>query len=147
MSAVSTLRNDWPLAVMVAGSAATVAVVVACVIAVTVFGRGSMTFMAAAFACFSLVKLAVAVKGLRELRRFTQAERRVADQVAAGATPDAALPDDPRIDQGGPANFRRYIIMKLLAATLAMFAAVFILVHGPGAAWANGDHAPPPSAR
>jgi len=138
MTVVSTLRNDWPLALMVAGTLATIAVVVACVIAVTAFGRDSMTFLAAAFACFALIKLGVGIKAIRELRRFQQA--------LPTGTDAAALPEDPRIDFGGPTRYRSYVAYKFVTAALAMAAAVIILVHGPTAAWTNARTAPAASA-
>jgi len=142
MTVVSTLRNDWPLAVMVAGTLATIAVVVACIIAVTQFGRDSLTFLAAVFACFALIKLGVAIKAIRELRRFQHAAAAGATDTVTTAAVDA--PEDPRIDHGGPGRFRIYIAFKIVTSSLAMVAAVVILVHGPTRAWTNASTPPAP---
>jgi hypothetical protein len=144
MTVVSTLRNDWPLAVMVAGTLATIAVVVACIIAVTEFGRDSLTFLAAVFACFALIKMGVAIKAIRELRRFNHAVATGAP--GAGAPASGDVPEDPRIDFGGPARYRTYIAFKFVTAALAMVAALVILVHGPAQAWTNASTPPPATA-
>jgi uncharacterized membrane protein YjdF len=106
---------DWPRAVLYAATVGAV-VVVGVSVASLVREGGDRTgsYLAMFMACFSLIKFAVASRAVREVR----------------AVPTGG--DDPRELHGSPGRFWAWVTVKYAVALLAMAAAVFLLVHGPG---------------
>jgi len=106
---------NWPSLIFYAATAVAV-VVTLCAVAAFMTGRRDLgsTLMAAFLACFSLVKFAVGARAVRELNQV----------------PDGGA--DPRELFVTNGRFWLWVVMKNVAAVIALAAAVIILVHGPG---------------
>jgi len=106
---------NWPSMLFYAATA-TAVVVTLCAVGAFMADRRDLasTLMAAFLACFSLVKFAVGARALREL-----------SQVPAGG-------EDPRELFVTNGRFWLWVVMKNVAALIALAAAIIILVHGPG---------------
>ncbi|MBA2479350.1 MAG: hypothetical protein H0V44_01710 [Planctomycetes bacterium] len=106
---------DWPRAVLYTATGAALAIVAVSIASLLRDGGDRMgMFLAMFMACFSLIKFAVASRAIREVR----------------AVPSGG--DDPRDFHGTHGRFWAWVGVKYLVATLAMAAAVFMLVHGSG---------------
>ena len=109
------LGFDWPHAVLLGATACLLAVVAGAIVKlVSGHQDGTWLFLAMFMACFSLFKLMVAMRAVREVRL-----------VPAGG-------EDPRVHFGTPARFRAWVATKIVVSILAMGAATIIVVHGPG---------------
>jgi hypothetical protein len=104
---------NWPNVVVITSALVALLVVVAS-FAAYLRHRSEMTatLMAIFFACFAILKYGVAARALHELR-----------QVKSGGS-------DPRELYGTPGRFWIWLVMKYVAATLALCASVIIMVHG-----------------
>ena len=107
--------SNWPNTVLL-GATVCLLAVVAGAVAQLVAGRSDRTWLLLAMfmACFSVFKLMVAMRAVREVRL-----------VPSGG-------DDPRVHFGTPGRFWTWVGVKVLVAILAMGAAALIVVQGPG---------------
>jgi hypothetical protein len=112
----SAIGFNWPHTILLLATAAALGVVV-CSFGALMAGRTDRValYLAMFMSCFSVFKLMVALRALREVRLHE-----------LGQGPD------PREFFGTRSRFRAWLTVKFVVSVLAMLAALFILVHGPG---------------
>jgi hypothetical protein len=107
---------DWPNAILLAATACLLAVVAGAVAQLVSGHRDGTWLMLAMFmACFSVFKLMVAIRAVREVR----------------LVPQGGI--DPREHFGTAGRFWAWVGLKVVVSIVAMGAAAIIVLHGPGA--------------
>src|SRR3954470_20895953 len=112
----ATFGFDWPNAILLAATVCLLAVVAGAIGQLASGHRdGTWMLLAMFMACFSVFKLMVALRAVREVR----------------LVPKGGI--DPREHFGSAGRFWIWVAVKVVVAIVAMSAAAIIVLHGPGA--------------